>query len=597
MIALVEEEAGMPLESRIAGYLRWRFILAVGLALVFGSIVVAEDAATPPSPSLPAPTSSELGELMRRLRDLEETNKKLLKDAEDGKQLRNDFQNLSKKYDDLSRKVEGQSAATGETSKPATSTSRTSATNPNASGVLPFSGSGGVRNRAEAQQAGNRRLGLIKLKTGYNYEAGGFQFTTDDDEIQFKVRGMTQLDSRVYSQVGPAPLNSSFAIPRARLYFDGRLSKPIQYQLSFQDAYGVFNLFNAYLNFNYDERFQLRVGRFKTPFTYEFYKLNVFNQLAPERSIYNVNFQANRQVGIMGWGEFFDKRAEYAVGIFDGPRNSFQDFNAQKDVMALVNFKPFENRENYFLRDLNVGGSVDYGNQDNPLNPAVFRTNQQPSASGANATDAVGTTSVPFLAFNNNVRERGIRSLWELHFAYFYKGLSVLGAWDSGFETYQINGSGHLPVKVPVGGYFIQAGYILTGETIRERAMIDPIHPFDLRPGKFGLGAFEPTARFSTVNIGNEIFQGGLADPNLWTNHVNFGGCGDELVPEQICPTLPRLGTRPVRQPGPLPSGTRTSTRTPKEQRPVLGSITALLLVIGVSVAPHRFQTSVGLIV
>jgi len=129
---------------------------------------------------------------------------------------------------------------------------------------------------------------------------------------------------------------------------------------------------------------------------------------------------------------------------------------------------------------------------------------------------------VPFLAFNNNVRERGIRSLYELHLAYYYQGLSVIGAWNSGFETFAINGAGHQPVKTPVGGYFIQVGYILTGETIRERAMIDPLRPFDLRKGKFGLGAFEPTARFSTVDVGYQVFTGGLADRNLWTNHVNL---------------------------------------------------------------------------
>jgi phosphate-selective porin OprO/OprP len=512
-------------------------LVAIGLALTQPTAAPAQTApaAAPPSPTLPAaaPSTSELGELVRRLRDLEETNKKLLKEAEESKRLREDFQDLSKKYEDLSRKVDGLPASDGP-SAPApapapaggTSTSTAAKGNGNGNDVNAFVGGGGVRNRAEAQQIGNRRLGLIKLKTGYNYEAGGFQFSTEDDELQLKVRGLIQADAKVFSQAGPAPLNNSFIVPRARLYFDGRISKPIQYQVSIQDSYGVLNLFNAYLNFGYDERLQLRVGRFKTPFTYEFYKLNVYNQLAPERSIYNVNFQANRQVGLMGWGELFEKRAEYAVGIFDGPRHSYQDFNAAKDVMAFVNFKPFEKREGSFLRDLNIGGSVDYGDQNNPLNPAVLRTNQQPSTSPANAVDGTGTTSLPFLAFNSNVRERGIRSLWELHLAYYYKGLTVLGAWDAGFDSYAINGAGHDPIKVPVGGYFIQAGYLLTGETIRERAMIDPLRPFDLRKGKFGLGAFEPTIRFSTVNLGNEVFTGGLADPNLWTNHVNLVDVG-----------------------------------------------------------------------
>ena len=73
-------------------------------------------------------------------------------------------------------------------------------------------------------------------------------------------------------------------------------------------SYDTFNLLNYFLNFNYDKRLQFRFGRFKTPYTYEFYKINVWQLYAPERSIYNVNFALNRQVGAMFWGELFDNR-------------------------------------------------------------------------------------------------------------------------------------------------------------------------------------------------------------------------------------------------------------------------------------------------
>ena len=58
--------------------------------------------------------------------------------------------------------------------------------------------------------------------------------------------------------------------------------------------------------------------------------------------------------------------------------------------------------------------------------------------------------------------------------AYYYQGLSLLGAWDSGFQDYALGRSGPAPIRVPTGGYFVQAGYILTGETIRDRTLIDP---------------------------------------------------------------------------------------------------------------------------
>ena len=142
------------------------------------------------------------------------------------------------------------------------------------------------------------------------------------------------------------------------------------------------------------------------------------------------------------------------------------------------------------------------------------------------ATLTPGSASVPFLAFNNNVRERGYRALWELHMAYYYRGLSFLGAWDSGFQDYALGNSGPPPVRVPMGGYFAQAGYILTGETTRDRTLIDPLSPFDLRPGHFGLGAFEVTARYSEMSLGRSVFTGGLADPKLWTNQAQMVDVG-----------------------------------------------------------------------
>jgi hypothetical protein len=200
-----------------------RALFALGLQFI-GSATFAQSLPSPPVPS-PSPasavgTSEDLKELLRRLRDLETANQKLQQEAEDSKKLRGEFQDLSKKYEDLNRKLEGQDVSTpanapsAATSKPAgsgttsTPSDPKSGTNPNA-----FPGGGGVRNRVEAQQVGNRRLGMLKLKSGYNYEAAGFQFGTEDDELQLKVRSMLQIDAKQYSNASSNPLTSSFNVP------------------------------------------------------------------------------------------------------------------------------------------------------------------------------------------------------------------------------------------------------------------------------------------------------------------------------------------------------------------------------------------------
>jgi phosphate-selective porin OprO/OprP len=157
--------------------------------------------------------------------------------------------------------------------------------------------------------------------------------------------------------------------------------------------------------------------------------------------------------------------------------------------------------------------------------PAALRTNSAPSAAAVNSTSAANSATVPFLAFNNGVTERGPRALWELHTAYYYGGLTLLAAWQAGYESYARGATGS-STRIPINGWFAQAGYILTGETLRDRTLIDPLHPFDLRPGRFGLGAFEVTARYSELELDPRVFTAGLADPNLWTNRAEMTDVG-----------------------------------------------------------------------
>ncbi len=245
--------------------------------------------------------------------------------------------------------------------------------------------------------------------------------------------------------------------------------------------------------------------------------------LAPERSLFNNNFGLNRSIGGQFWGEAPRQAAGVRRRRLQRRCKSYQPYNNSADLVAFLNAKPFEQVDSP-LRNLNVGGSGDFGHEDNPLVPAVLRTSETVSSASITSTEASNSASVPFLAFNDNVREKGARSLWDLHLAYFYKGLSVLGSWSSGFDSFAA-GRGQ-PVRLPVDGYFVQFGYLLTGETLTESTLIDPLHPFDPRPGHFGLGAIQPTARFSELSIGRQVFTQGLADPNLWTNQVYMTDVG-----------------------------------------------------------------------
>jgi phosphate-selective porin OprO/OprP len=100
-----------------------------------------------------------------------------------------------------------------------------------------------------------------------------------------------------------------------------------------------------------------------------------------------------------------------------------------------------------------------------------------------------------------------------------------VSALEGGHESYS-SGAAAAPVHVPIHGWFVQGGYILTGETIRDRTLLQPLRPFDLRKGRCGPGAWEVTARYSQLDLGSQVFTADLADPHLWTNHAKTDDVG-----------------------------------------------------------------------
>jgi phosphate-selective porin OprO/OprP len=500
----------------------------------------AQESGAPNRPPLPSPAPNPgsmplaADALLERLRKVEERLDQVTKQNEDLAQensvLAGQVQELSRRIGNSRPQATMTGGADGARSSRMAGAISDSAISSGPGGMPPAtsgggsaSGGGDPTTTGRAQVLGNRQRGIMPLMGGtYDFDNDGFRWGTEDNEITLGVRALQQLDARIYANSNQEYASSGIFNPRTRFYFEGHLTRPIGYEFSFQESYNTTNLLDSYLNYRFSDGFQLRLGRYKTPFTYEWYRVHVWHLLAPERSLFATNFEGQRRFGFMGWGSLFDNRLEYAVGSFDGQRNSFVDYISHQDIMGFLNIKPFEPWADSFLQNLQMGGSVDAGIENNPLTPAVLTTSAPPSPS----TLTPGSAFVPFLAFNNGVMERGYRALWELHAAYYYQGLSVLGAWDSGFQDYAFGTSGPRPVRVPTGGYSVQAGYILTGETIRDRTLIDPLSPFDLRPGHFGLGALELIARFSDLSLGRQVFTSGLANPNLWTNHTQMVDVG-----------------------------------------------------------------------
>mgnify|MGYP001209322649 CR=1 FL=1 len=509
-----------------------RLTLAAVLFLALGRAGNArsQESPQPPAPSPTVPVAEPIrGEdaVAGRLRSLEEMNAELLRRFDE---IARQNAELARQNAELSSRVDqlvGGSAAphVAPNVRPVLEEHEGPARPPTAGGGSK-TGGGDPTTTGRSQMVGNPHLGKLPIEGGYDFDNDGFVWSTLDDEFTLGIRAMSQVEARIYEQGDQRPVSSGFYNPRTRIYFEGHFSKPIQYEFSFQNSFDSVGLLDAYLNFNYDPRLQVRIGRYKTPFAYEWYRIHIWHLLAPERSLFANNYEGNRRFGAMALGSLFENRIEYAAGVFDSQRNSMRPFNDRTDVMAFLNFKPFYNREEGFLlRNLQFGGSVDAGRQDQPAVPAVLRTNSSPSAQGITDSGATNAATVPFLAFNPGVLEKGDRALWELHAAYYAGGLSLLGAWQGGYESYAPGEPGPT-TRIPIGGWFAQVGYILTGETLRDRTLIEPLRPFDLRRSRFGLGAVELTARYSLLELNRRVFTAGLADPELWTDRTQMTDVG-----------------------------------------------------------------------
>jgi phosphate-selective porin OprO/OprP len=347
----------------------------------------------------------------------------------------------------------------------------------------------------------------------------GFEIRTDDEEFFFQFHNLTQVDYRGYQQGGQNPVHDTFTMPRQWFMFSGRLTRPIGYFVSLANGFDTVTMLDCFVDLNYDPRIQGRIGRFKTPFTYEFLVEPPQGLILPERSVFFNNFGLNRDLGAMAYGRLWEPGLlDYAFGVFNGNRNGYVALQDGKFISGYANLRPFFRSEGSLLENFDVGGSFFGGDANHAPVPAQLRTVVAITGNQVNG--------VPFLTFNNNVLERGAQMFWDLHMAYYYRGLAVIGEWASGFQEYGLTSNAQR-TKVPVESFYVQFGYLLTGETRSTIGIVKPLHPFDLQKGKRGWGAWELVGRVQYLDIGNQVFTTGLSDPNnsanrLWGTDVGF---------------------------------------------------------------------------
>ena len=156
----------------------------------------------------------------------------------------------------------------------------------------------------------------------------------DDDTYELHITGQLQVDYRGFPEdVDTATSPDTFLIRRARLGIEATVLKYYEFRVlpDFAGTSISKSITDAYVNVHYWDAFQVEMGKFKQPFSYEQLIQDRYTPFMERSMIYQ--FVPQRDEGLMIQGrKMFADHFDYAVAISNGDQNdSTIDSNNQKD--------------------------------------------------------------------------------------------------------------------------------------------------------------------------------------------------------------------------------------------------------------------------
>ena len=352
------------------------------------------------------------------------------------------------------------------------------------------------REAAEAKEKSTPRI--TTAEEGF----AGFGFATPDKDFSLRLRGYVQTDARFY--IGDhIPINDTFLIRRMRPVIEGTLFHDYDYRVimdfgsraSISAANNSF-LQDAVLNAHYWPGFQIQVGKFKPPISYE-HLVSDANLMLLERG-YPSQLVPNREVGLQLHGELFGGRLNYAAGVyngvFDGGSEDSDTTDDHKDVIARLTTQPFKLAGNPYLEGIGFGVGASIGNQKGTL-PSFATLGVEKFFSYASGTGATNSANVVAAGEHWRVNPE---------FQYTLGPFGLFGEYVvSSQELERFAGPAISRTRAANTAWDVTASYVLTGEPNTLRG-VSPRSPFS--PGGGGWGAWEIVGRVGELAIASDVF-------------------------------------------------------------------------------------------
>jgi phosphate-selective porin OprO/OprP len=353
---------------------------------------------------------------------------------------------------------------------------------------------------------------LAKTQPKIALTQNGFSFSSADSNFVAQLHGIVQFDNRTFFQDNNNNGSDGFLLRRARPIFTGTVFHDFDFNFTPDFGGSTVQIFDAYLNYHYNQALQLEAGKFKAPIGLEAL-MNDRDLLFNERSL-ATDLAPNRDLGVELHGDVFGGAVSYALGLFNGDT----DYNGttvntpledDKAGEGRLFFQPWKNTDVNPLRGLGFGVAGSYlanhpqTNSTTGLTPGYTSDGQQ-----------------KFFTYSSGVNAAG--SGWRVSpQAYYYYGpLGVFGEYTISDQAVSL---AKKSASLENTAWEITGSWVLTGEDASYNG-ITPLHPFDLHNGQWG--AWQVVGRWAELSVDDKAFTDGFASSTKSANAANAWSVG-----------------------------------------------------------------------
>ncbi len=342
--------------------------------------------------------------------------------------------------------------------------------------------------------------------------ANGFGFSSADSNFVVSLHGLIQTDSRTFiNDAGSTPGKNQILLRRARPILTGTVFHDFDFNFTPDFGNTTVQIFDAYLNYHYNQAFQVEAGKFKSPVGLEALQADAWTSFN-ERSI-ATDLVPNRDLGVELHGDLFGGAVSYAAGIFDGaPDYNGTTVNTNWDDDAAfegrVFFQPWKTSGVNALQGLGFGlaGSYEADRTAADLTPG-YKTDGQQTFFSYTGVTASGT--------HWRISPQGY---------YYYGPFNLLGEYVISDQIISTTAAPVASADLQNTAWDVSAGWVLTGEDATYNG-ITPRHPFSLQNG--GWGAWQVVARYADLNVDSAAFPtfataGSASEAKAWSVGLNW---------------------------------------------------------------------------